>query len=93
MLESVRFFEKLVELSGILIYMEATMIKEALICGIGMVVDLSGSHYLHSQDSPVLHDGIHADWKQVGNLLQYSINSERPKIEAEVAKQLQLKLG
>lgn len=70
------------------------MFKEALICGIGMVVDLSGSHLLHSQSSsPAANDGLASDWKQVGNMLQFSMVSERPKIEAEAAKQLQLKLG
>jgi hypothetical protein len=74
--------------------MEATMFKEALICGIGMVFDLSGSSYCHSQNIPLTaNDGIASDWKQVGNLLTDSIKSERPKIEAEAAKQLQLKLG
>jgi hypothetical protein len=74
--------------------MELAMIKEFLICGLGMVVDLSGSHYLHSQIPPVTaNDAIASDWKQVGNMLRLSIAIERPKIEAEAAKQLQLKLG
>ena len=75
-------------------YMEATMFMEALICGASMAVDLTGSGYAHSQNSIMAaNDGIASDWKQVGNLLQYSINNERPKIEAQVEKQLHLKLG
>jgi len=71
--------------------MDMIMIKEALICGFGMVFDLSGSSYVHA---PVAaNDGIASDWKQVGSLLAQSIKSEGPKIEAEAAKQLQLKLG
>ena len=70
------------------------MFKEALICGIGMVVDLSGSQFSHSQSpSTAANDGIASDWKQVGSILNFSIASERPQIEAEAAKQLQLKLG
>jgi hypothetical protein len=74
--------------------MELTMFKEAFIFGMGMVVDLSGSSYLHSQtlsNAPI--DGIHGDWKQVGSFLSQSIKRETPAIEAESAKQLQLKLG
>jgi hypothetical protein len=74
--------------------MEPTMFKEALICGFGMVFDLSGSSYGRLQAIPVAtNDGIASDWKQVGSLLTDSIKSEGPKIEAQVAKQLQLKLG
>lgn len=74
--------------------MELTMLKEFLLCGLGMVVDLSGSHYSHSQILPVTaNEAIASDWKQVGKLLRLSIAVERPKIEAEAAKQLQLKLG
>ena len=68
------------------------MFKEALVCGLGMIVDLSGSHYSHFLISPVVHDGVRTDWKQVGIILQHSIDVERPKIEAEAAKQLHLKL-
>jgi hypothetical protein len=74
--------------------MEPAMFKEALICGIGMVVDLSGSHFSHSQiPNLAANDGIASDWKQVGNMLEFSIAVECPQIEAEAAKQLQLKLG
>lgn len=70
------------------------MFKEALIYGASMVVDLAGTGYALSQNSIVAaNDGIASDWKQVGNLLQYSINNERPQIEAQIGKQLQLKLG
>jgi hypothetical protein len=73
--------------------MELAMFKEFLICGLGMVVDLSGSHHLHSQTQTVTaNDAIASDWKRVGNTLKFSIAVERPKIEAEAAKQLQLKL-
>jgi hypothetical protein len=69
------------------------MFKEAFICGLGMVIDLSGSHYFHSHNSPVIHNGIHADWKEVGGLFNHSMNTEGPKIKEEAAKQLYLKLG
>ena len=69
------------------------MFKEFLICGIGMAVDLSGSHYLHSpQTLPPPNNVIASNWKEVGNLLRYSVATERPQIELE-AKQLHLKLS
>jgi hypothetical protein len=74
--------------------MEAFMFKEAIICGIGMVIDLSGSHLSQSQSpNSMANDGIASDWKQVGSVLQFSIAAEQPQIEAVAAKQLQLKLG
>jgi len=74
--------------------MEVAMFKEALICGIGMVFDLSGSSYSHNQNATIAAaEGISSDWKHVGHLLSDSIKSERPKIEAEAAKQLHLNLG
>jgi hypothetical protein len=74
--------------------MEAAMFKEALICGIGMICDLSGSSYSRSQNAMLeTNDGIASDWKQVGVLLANSIKVERPKIEAEASRQLLLKLG
>jgi hypothetical protein len=74
--------------------MVATMFKEALLCGLGMVLDLSGSSFTHSKIPTVLaNDGIASDWKQVGILLQTSINNDLPKIEAQRAKQLNLNLG
>ena len=70
------------------------MLKEFLICGLGMVVDLSGSHYSHSQTpATTANDAIGSDWNQVGKMLHLAIQTEHPKIEAEAAKQLQLKLG
>lgn len=73
--------------------MNTEMLKEVLLCGIGMVIDLSGAQYFHSQQPNVsANDAIASDWKQVGHLLQYSVTVEGPKIEAE-AKQLQLNLG
>jgi hypothetical protein len=68
------------------------MVKEFLLCGIGMAIDVSGSHYFHSQlTSFSPNDAIAADWKQVGGLLEFAIKSERPRIERE-SKQLSLKL-
>ena len=70
------------------------MFKEALPCGLGMVIDLSGSSFTHSKIPTVLaNDGITSDWKQVGSFLQVSIDDERPIIEAQKAKQLSLNLG
>jgi hypothetical protein len=74
--------------------MIASMFKEALPCGLGMVIDLSGSSFTHSKIPTVLaNDGITSDWKQVGSFLQVSIDDERPIIEAQKAKQLSLNLG
>lgn len=70
------------------------MFKEALICGAGMVFDMSGSSYSNSQNSlPALSEGVGSDWAHVGEYLQGAIISEGPKIEAEAAKQLDLKLA
>ena len=69
------------------------MFKEALICGAGMVFDMSGSNYALSQNAVVaLNDGIVLDWQNVGVFLQDAIVVEGPKIEADAAKQLQLSL-
>ena len=74
--------------------MITSMFKEALLCGLGMVIDLSGSSFTHSKIPTVLaNDGITSDWKQVGSFLQVSIDDERPIIEAQKAKQLSLNLG
>lgn len=70
------------------------MFKEAFICGLGMIVDISGSYYSHAQPpNHAAHDSIASDWKQVGNYLTISVTKERPQIQAEIAKQLDLKLG
>lgn len=70
------------------------MFKEAFICGLGMVVDISGSNYAHAQPpNHTEYEWIASDWKQVGDFLRISITKERPKIEAEAARQLNLKLG
>jgi len=65
------------------------MFKEAMICGLGMVLDLSGSGYHHSQSAGIyVPDGIACDWIAVGELLTDSIRSEHPKILEDAAKQL-----
>jgi hypothetical protein len=69
------------------------MFKEAFICGLGMVVDLYGSYYSQtgpglSQDQRIAHY-----WKSVGDNLQVSVDSERPKVEEAKRRQLQLNLG
>jgi hypothetical protein len=70
------------------------MFREAFICGLGMIVDVSGSYYVHAEPpSRPEHESIAADWKQVGDYLAVSMTKERPQIQAEVAKQLHLKLG
>lgn len=73
--------------------MEIKMIKEALICGFGMVMDLSGTGSVQCQNRVNANDGIASDWKQVGSFLSESITKEGPKIQVEAAKQLQLKLS
>jgi hypothetical protein len=74
--------------------MEATMFKEALLCGLGMVIDLSGAGLSHSTIPTTLaSDSLASDWKQVGMMLQASIGKEQLQIEAQKAKQLNLNLG
>lgn len=69
------------------------MFKEAFICGLGMIVDISGGHYAHAQPaSRTEHECIASDWKKVGEFLRISVTKERPQLQAEVAKQLSLKL-
>jgi hypothetical protein len=73
--------------------MNTEMWKEFIFCGVGMVVDVSGSHYLHSPPPiPTPNEAIASNWKETGNLLRYAVVTERPRIELE-AKQLHLKLG
>ena len=70
------------------------MFREAFICGLGMIVDISGSHYVHSQPPKVSEaESIATDWQRVGDYLVISVAKERPQIQAEIAKQLDLKLG
>ena len=69
------------------------MFKEAFFCGLGMVVDLSGSYYAQSQPPPMRPDQRIAHyWQSVGKSLRLSIDAERPKIEEVKLRQLQLKL-
>jgi len=69
------------------------MFKEAFICGLGMIVDISGSHYAHAQPpNHTEHENLASDWKRVGDFIKISVDTERPKIQAEVARQLSLKL-
>jgi hypothetical protein len=69
------------------------MFKEAFICGLGMIVDISGSHYAHAQlPHQTEQEWIASDWKRVGDFLTVSVAKERPQIQAEIARQLSLKL-
>jgi hypothetical protein len=69
------------------------MFKEAFLCGVGLAVDLSGSHYLtHRPLEVVGPKRIALYWSEVGGFLKKSISSEAPKIEKE-AKQMSLNLG
>jgi hypothetical protein len=69
------------------------MFREAFICGLGMIMDISGSHYVNARP-PIRTEAeaIASDWRQVGSFVTISLNKERPQIKAEIAKQLQLKL-
>jgi hypothetical protein len=70
------------------------MFREAFICGLGMIVDISGSHYVHAQPPNLSEsESVASDWQRVGDFLVVSVNKERPQIQAEIAKQLDLKLG
>ena len=70
------------------------MFKEAFICGLGMVVDLYGSHYSQSQQSALSHEQRIAQyWQCVGDSLRASVDSERAKVEEAKLRQLQLNLG
>ena len=69
------------------------MFREAFICGLGMIMDISGSHYANAQPpTRTESEAIASDWRQVGGFVTTSLNKERPQIKAEIAKQLQLKL-
>ena len=69
------------------------MFKEAFFCGLGMVVDLSGSYYTQPQPrSAQPEQRIAHYWQSVGKVLQFSINAEQPRIEEAKLRQLQLKL-
>lgn len=69
------------------------MFREAFICGLGTIVDISGSHYAHAQPpNRSAVESIAGDWRQVGNLLTFSVEQQRPQIKAEIARQLDLKL-
>jgi hypothetical protein len=69
------------------------MIKEFILCGIGMTADMSGSHFAASVPRlPPPREAIANDWKQVGLLLHRSITAEGKKIKEVEAQQLPLKL-
>jgi len=70
------------------------MIKEALLCGLGMVLDLSGSSYarslpVHAQPKTAISDY----WRSVGGFLRTSVDSEHIQVEVAKQRQLQLNLG
>ncbi|HEV2455535.1 MAG TPA: hypothetical protein VGY98_14820 [Verrucomicrobiae bacterium] len=70
------------------------MIKELVIYGMGMIVDLSGSQFTHSQfPSHSTRDAIASDWARVGMQIQHAFEVEGPAIKADAAKQLELKLS
>ena len=69
------------------------MFKEAFFCGLGMVVDLSGSYYTQSQPPPMRPDQRIAHyWQCVGKTLRFAVDAERPSIEEAKLRQLQLNL-
>ena len=69
------------------------MIKEALLCGLSAIVDLSGIHYRSAvpklgtvQDQTALY------WKNVGGYIATGIRIETPRIREAKQKQLELDL-
>jgi hypothetical protein len=71
-----------------------TMFKEAFLCGLGLVVDISGSHYVNSQPVPASRDQRIAQyWQNVGKSLRAGIEAERPVVDEARRRQLQLNLG
>jgi hypothetical protein len=80
-------------IESVICCLEQDMIKEFLLCGIGMAADMSGSQFAASVPSlPPPQEAIGNYWKQVGLLLDYSIKAEGKKIEEVEARQLPLKL-
>ena len=70
------------------------MFKEALICGFGMVLDVSGTHLFRAPVNTItVQDSIASDWRAVGISLNNATVTAHPGIEADIAKQLDLKLG
>jgi hypothetical protein len=88
------FIEHFLDFFGIIPMMDTSMFKEALICGFGMVLDISGTQLFRAPVNNVtVQDSVASDWQAVGISLTKATNMARPEIEAEAAKQLDLKLG
>jgi len=70
--------------------------KNAILFGMGLAVDLSGDAAFIGPPLPPQIEMIGHDFKQVGGYLQTAIKSEGPRIEREIAirkeQQLNFKL-
>jgi hypothetical protein len=71
--------------------------KRAITIGMGLAIDLSGNAVFFGPPLPPDLQLIGQDFRQVGDYLQTAIQTEGPKIEAEIAqqnaRQLRLQLG
>lgn len=68
------------------------MFKEAFLCGLGLALDMSGSHYLQQAPPSSGQERIGHYWVSVGGFIGQAAKSEGPRIEKE-GKQLRLNLG
>lgn len=69
------------------------MIKEAILCGLGSILDFSGVHYqVASPKLGTVRTQTAVYWKNVGNYIAKGIIAETPRIQEAKQKQLELDL-
>jgi hypothetical protein len=69
------------------------MIKEAFLCGLGLVADISGMHYVTVQPQKFpLKDQTALYWTNVGSYIGRAVAVEKPTVEAAKRRQLELVL-
>jgi hypothetical protein len=72
----------------------AKLMKNAILFGMGMAMDLSGNAVFAPQTVPPAADMMGRDFKKVGDYLKFAMQAESPTIEKELAarNEQQLKL-
>lgn len=69
------------------------MFKEAFLCGLGMVVDISGMSYVQATPPRATpHQKIGLYWNHVGGFISKAAKVEGEKVEAAKLRQLDLDL-
>jgi hypothetical protein len=66
--------------------------KQAILCGIGMAVDMSGTSAPQGQPLPPEIESIGQDFREVGNCIEAGILEEKHTQSLHNAKQMSLKL-